>query len=78
MPFRVYTVSVSAVNEIGQGDAVHDVITTRETVPVGAPSNPAFSSLDTTSVVFSWSDVPCAQRGGVFLRYEVEVYKQQN
>ena len=42
-------------------------------VPTGAVSNPQFSELETTSVVFSWDDVPCVERGGGLDSYNVEV-----
>ena len=94
-PFRIYRVTVSAVNDVGQGQEEEATFETAETrawmifyvlcyclyiaifisyvVPTGVASRPRFSDLATTSVVFIWDDVICAERGGDLVSYNVEV-----
>ena len=42
-------------------------------VPGGNVSNLASDNIQNTSVTISWTSVPCAQRGGVLVRYDVMV-----
>ncbi|XP_072048352.1 receptor-type tyrosine-protein phosphatase kappa-like [Amphiura filiformis] len=66
--YSTYRVFVSAINSKGSSDN-SNTGTTAETAPTVAPENLEFSAT-TTSLTFSWDEVPCGNRSGSISAYD--------
>ncbi|XP_046381277.2 receptor-type tyrosine-protein phosphatase kappa-like isoform X1 [Haliotis rufescens] len=71
-PWRVYSFTLEAFGEaLNISDVLDRRISTREIAPNDTVSNFATRDLTSRTVMITWASVPCAQRGGRFVQYNI-------
>ncbi|XP_072013096.1 netrin receptor unc-40-like isoform X2 [Amphiura filiformis] len=72
-PFSSYTIFVSARSAEGAVVERSINIQTKEDVPSKTPANVRATSASSTTITYSWDEIPCGNRNGVITGYRYEV-----
>ncbi|XP_072035882.1 receptor-type tyrosine-protein phosphatase F-like [Amphiura filiformis] len=76
LPEAIYQIWVTAGNSAGKGPEMTIIVNSNAAAPIAAPQNVVYLESAESQVTFSWDEVPCELRSGVFVSYAYELIDQ--